>query len=33
LDTAGSRTIAGDRDGWIIELAPYSGAILEWRQP
>jgi hypothetical protein len=33
LDTAGRRAIAGDKDGWMIELAPYSGAILEWRQP
>jgi hypothetical protein len=33
LDATGSRAVAGDQQGWTVELAPYSGAILEWRQP
>jgi hypothetical protein len=33
LDAAGSRAVAGDQQGWMVELPPYSGAILEWRQP
>jgi len=33
LDSAGGRALPGDKDGWIVELSPYGGAILEWRQP
>ena len=33
LEEAGSRVVAGDKTGWTVDLPPYSGAILEWRQP
>jgi endo-1,4-beta-mannosidase len=33
LDTAGASALPGDKDGWNVELSPYGGAILEWRQP
>jgi endo-1,4-beta-mannosidase len=33
LDTAGSSAVPADKDGWNVELPPYGGAILEWRQP
>jgi hypothetical protein len=33
LDSAGGRTLPGDKDGWNVELPAYGGAILEWRQP
>jgi len=33
LDTAGASAVAGGKDGWNVELPPYGGAILEWRQP
>jgi len=33
LDTGGASAVAGGKDGWNVELPPYGGAILEWRQP
>ncbi len=33
LDATGSRPVLGDKDGWTVELPPYGGAIIEWRQP
>jgi hypothetical protein len=33
LDTTGSSALPGDKDGWSVEMPPYGGAILEWRQP
>ena len=33
LDEAGVRVLAPDKDAWSVELPPYGGAVLEWRQP
>ena len=33
LDEAGVRALAPDKDAWSVELPPYGGAVLEWRQP
>jgi endo-1,4-beta-mannosidase len=33
LHETGSTVIPADKDGWSIELPPYGGAVLEWRQP
>jgi hypothetical protein len=33
LETTGSSALVGDKNGWIVELPAYGGAVLEWRQP
>jgi hypothetical protein len=33
LENTGATALSADANGWSVEVAPYSGTILEWRQP